>query len=451
MKSRVLVIASEPMGPRLAGPAIRSLELAGALARAGHEPVIAAPHVDHGTPTGSIPMVQFDRDRAALVLGPMVENVDALLLHPHALFEHPFIGRSARPIVVDLYDPVLFESLRLGDRQRWDRAEFAARTQVAVVRHVLRRGDFFLCASERQRDLWLGALVMAGRVTAVTVQHDAALRGLVDLVPFGIPGEPPRRATGVPCVKGLGPIRHTDKVILWGGGIWDWLDPLTLVRGFARVAAGRDDVHLVFLGTTPPNDRAPVMRLASETRSLASSLGLAGTRVHFRQGWVPYAERGAVLLDADVGVTTHIAHLEARFAFRTRVLDYIWAALPVVCTRGDVIAELVEREGLGLCVDERDEAGLAAALERLLDDAAFAAACRDRLRGIAPRFAWDEAARPLVRFCDAPALAADRRRSRSRLIRDQGRAVATRARGLLREGGPRALARQAWRRLRLFW
>ena len=55
-------------------------------------------------------------------------------------------------------------------------------------------------------------------------------------------------------------------------------------------------------------------------------------------------------------------HLETRFSFRTRMLDYLWATLPIVCTRGDHFAELVEREGLGLTVPYGDPEALAAAI-----------------------------------------------------------------------------------------
>src|SRR6185503_10968946 len=61
-------------------------------------------------------------------------------------------------------------------------------------------------------------------------------------------------------------------------------------------------------------------------------------------------ERGAWLLDADCAVSAHLDHLESRYAFRTRLLDCFWAGLPIVCTRGDELADRVERERLGEAV-----------------------------------------------------------------------------------------------------
>ena len=67
--------------------------------------------------------------------------------------------------------------------------------------------------------------------------------------------------------------------------------------------------------------------------------------VLFVDGWIPYDDRAGYLLDADVGVSLHRNHLEAVYAFRTRMLDYLWAGLPVVCTREHSFAELVECAG----------------------------------------------------------------------------------------------------------
>ena len=89
--------------------------------------------------------------------------------------------------------------------------------------------------------------------------------------------------------------------------------------------------------------------------------------MRFNDGWVPYEERGAWLLQADCAVAAHRDHLETRFSHRTRLLDCLWAGLPIVCTRGDELAERIAREGLGEAVPPADPAALAAALARVLD------------------------------------------------------------------------------------
>lgn len=61
---------------------------------------------------------------------------------------------------------------------------------------ALRWGDFFLCASETDRDSWLGALAAAGRFRASLYDADPKLRRLLDVAPLGDLGP-----AGVPSVE----------------------------------------------------------------------------------------------------------------------------------------------------------------------------------------------------------------------------------------------------------
>src|SRR5690606_21779831 len=104
----------------------------------------------------------------------------------------------------------------------------------------------------------------------------------------------------------------------------------------------------------------------------------------------------------------HVPHLETRYSFRTRMLDYLWARLPIVCTEGDYFGDLVRAEGLGRAVPPRDPAALADALATLLDDPASAAEARAALARVAAGWPGSAAGEPLRRFCDSPRFAADR-------------------------------------------
>jgi glycosyltransferase involved in cell wall biosynthesis len=143
------------------------------------------------------------------------------------------------------------------------------------------------------------------------------------------------------------------------------------------------------------------MRGAAErARATARDLGVS-TRAVFLDRWIPYAERGAWLLDADVAITAHHPSLETELAFRTRLLDCLWAALPIACTRGDVLAVEAEREGFGACADAGDAQGLARALETLLDPGANARA-RDAARRVAPSYRWEASADAVLAVLEEP-------------------------------------------------
>jgi glycosyltransferase involved in cell wall biosynthesis len=245
-----------------------------------------------------------------------------------------------------------------------------------------------------------------GRVNPVTYDEDETLRSLISVVPFGISDDPPVKTR--PALKGVVPgIGADDKVILWGGGIYNWFDPLSLIRAIGLLRHRRADVRLFFMGLRHPNPDILEMRMAVEARRLAEQLGLTGTHVFFNEDWVAYDARQNYLLEADLGVSTHLDHLETAYSFRTRVLDYLWASLPIVATRGDSLAELIEDRQLGVTVPPGDVDALERAISRLLDDEAFAASCRDNARAVAASFAWSEVLQPLMQFCRQPRRAPD--------------------------------------------
>ncbi|HEY3111848.1 MAG TPA: glycosyltransferase, partial [Chloroflexota bacterium] len=227
-------------------------------------------------------------------------------------------------------------------------------------------------------------------------------------VPFGLDREPPRPG---PALRGVVPgIAADDRIVIWNGGLWDWFDPLTAIRAVERLAASHPRLRLVFLGTRHPNPAIGQPPMAARARALAAELGLAGRSVFFRD-WTPYAERGAYLLDADLAISLHVDGVESRFSFRTRLLDCIWAGLPTVASRGDVVADELAARGLGITVPTGDPGAVADALAALLDEPAARATRQARFAALAAELTWDGAVDPLARFLAAPRRAADRQPS----------------------------------------
>jgi glycosyltransferase involved in cell wall biosynthesis len=171
------------------------------------------------------------------------------------------------------------------------------------------------------------------------------------------------------------------------------------------------------------------MAMTRRAIALADELGLRDRAVFFNYGWVPYAERQNHLLDADIGVSTHFDHLETRFSFRTRLLDYFWAGLPIVATRGDAMADLILQRDLGVTVDFEDPLGLADAIEALLDDEDRRRRIAANLREVREEFRWSRVAAPLDDIVERVAAAPERgldwaeRRSLAELYGERLRAV----------------------------
>jgi len=147
--------------------------------------------------------------------------------------------------------------------------------------------------------------------------------------------------------------------------------------------------------------------MADDAVALADELGLAGTNVFFNKDWVEYGDRQNYLLEADIGVSTHLDHVETEFSFRTRLLDYLWASLPIVATSGDSLAALIETSAIGLTVPPGDVDALEDALFRLLDDEELNRSCRTAIERVVPRYQWSTVLEPLLEFCRAPSRAPD--------------------------------------------
>jgi glycosyltransferase involved in cell wall biosynthesis/GT2 family glycosyltransferase len=395
----VLVLSWDRVGERMAGSAIRTVELARALANGGLEVVL-------GAPEGSVlsadqsDVLQLASFAPEAPLAPLIARADVVVVSGRV----ELMSAVKKPLVVDLYDPFVLSNLDLYG-ERFNRSGGRSLLALRWLEHHLANGDFFLCASATQRSFWLGMLAAAGRINHANYADDPELRRLLAIVPFGVPDQDPE--PGAPAVKGVLPgIEAGDRVVTWAGGMWNWVDPLTLIHATALLRERRPEVKTLILGTRHPNPEIGEMAIAREARALASELGLLDRGVSFLD-WVPYAERHRYLLESDVGVSLHRSGVESEFAFRTRVLDYLWCGVPMVVTAGDELAARVEREDLGRVVRPDDPAAVAAAIADLLDtpDAAARAgrlaAARDELR-------WSRVVEPLRAFCTSPRHAPDR-------------------------------------------
>jgi GT2 family glycosyltransferase/glycosyltransferase involved in cell wall biosynthesis len=450
-RRRVLVLTGDAISDRMAGPAIRAWNTADVLA-AEHDVRLVTVN-----PMCVPPEAPFAVSRARRrELGAHVGWSDVVILQGHAMELVPELKKasSTKIVVCDIYDPMHLELLEQGKDDTDEQRELDLIGVTKVLNTQLERGDFFLCASERQRHFWLGHLTALGRLTPALYDSDPTVRSLLAVAPFGLPGKPPQQT--VSPVKGaLDGIAPSDKVVLWAGGVYSWFDPLTLVQSIDLLSRRRGEVRLVFLGMKHPNPEVPDMDIGEQTRLLARRLGLTGRHVFFNETWVPYQERQNWLLDADCGVTTHYEHVETTFAFRTRVLDYLWAGLPIVTTDGDSFADLVRTERLGVVVPAQDPAALADALERVLYDAEFAQACRERIATVRERYTWETVLAPLAAFCRNPVPATDRLPGAEPLVANKPLRVGEivrrdidLVRSYLDTGGPGELTRRAAGRVR---
>jgi glycosyltransferase involved in cell wall biosynthesis len=368
----VVITTPDVVGERMAGPGIRAWHIARELAK--HVPTTlvaqwsaAAPGGDsswllHAAEGGGAPLKVLDRGSA---------DAKAALRAADVVIGQPARGlvraRRGQRFVSDLFDPVVLELRELYGNSPSIRQRIHLAAEWFRLVRALERSDLLICAAARQRELY-------------DKLHGSDAPWIE--VPFGI--DPAELRT---CPK------PQDNVVIWGGGVWEWLDPATAIDAVVLVNALGVRCKLLFLGRTRPNRDLIDRRRDDRFQNL---LDRGGEHVAANEQWVPYRERLAWLRSGKIAIMLHRSTGEADYSIRTRLFDAIAAGVPVVATEKGFAAKLVEKESLGIVVPPGDTAAVARAIRRLLTDDAFHAACVQSLERIRARFAWDVVTRPLV-------------------------------------------------------
>jgi len=399
-RPKLLIISHDVIDEKLAGPGMRYLEMGRALSDAS-DVTIAIP----GKSSLDVPEIDLQeyRDGQPDSLKKIVVDCDIVLISSYLVERFPFLWRTQARIVVDFYDPFVLENLHYYLDEPYESQDILNQQSVVITNQLARIGDFFICGNERQRDYWLGVLTANGRVNPKNYRNDPELRSLIDIVGIGYPARPPEPAR---FLRGVHPLVPTDaRIVLWGGGIWNWLDPLTLIRAWPAVVDQYPQARLIFLGTRHPNPEIPSHKKAEEAQSLAGEIGEKDKTIIFFE-WLSYKEREALLCEADIGVTMHPVHIETRYSIRTRMMDYLWAKLPILVTEGDITSEWVREFEIGEVVPPFDVDAVAQALKSILSESKDT--WQPGFEHFDATFDWKQVVMPLRKYCLQGAPAPDR-------------------------------------------
>jgi glycosyltransferase involved in cell wall biosynthesis len=357
VSARMSVVVATPdvVGERMAGPGIRAWYLAQELAR--HFPTQLVAKVEKETAS------VLDRDSAEGKRA--IREADVLIGQPARGFRKK---RRDQRIVYDLFDPTVLELRELYGAAPSIRQRVHLAAEWGRLAEALMRADVLMCAAARQRDFY--EKLQSGDARWIEV-------------PFGI--DPAELAS---CPK------PQDNVVVWGGGVWEWLDPATAVDAVVRVNASGTRCKLLFLGRRRPTTPHLIDRRREDRFDQLLEKG--GPHVAANETWVPYRERLSWLRAGKIAIMLHRSTAEAQYSIRTRVFDAIAAGIPVVATAGGFAAELVEREGLGIVVPPEDVEAVEKAIIRLLRDDVFHARCVSNLERLRPAYGWDVVTKPLI-------------------------------------------------------
>lgn len=383
--NRVTLVTSEPIRPRMGGIGVRYLEMARHLAEGGRREVqLIAPSRPEEAADLLPPGLRFREFSLASLRDDLTGS--AAIVAQGQLANDVLLARPAAPVAIDLYDPFLIEHLHylesLGlDPYRNDHATWVLQ---------LSRGDFFLCSSEEQRLYYLGFLTALGRVNPERAAADVELRGLIDVVPFGLPAELPARRRLLP-EAGAGVRR------LLFGALYDWYDPETLLDAL-ELLEGFDWRLLI---VRHPNPASTPQRRFAEVESRCRASGWWESRVEVLD-WVPAERRFDLLAEVDLLVAPHRPTLETTLSLRTRFIEALAAGCAVITTEGGALGRLLRERSAGWVVPAADSRALTAALGEALAGGAAVEERRRRGRLLAEEFRAARALSALVKFVDRP-------------------------------------------------
>ena len=356
--SMVVVATPDVVGARMAGPGIRAWHLARELAKVAPTTLIAK--LEDAPSADGVLLVERDSAGARDVM----RDADVLIGQPARRFRK---RRDGQRIVFDLFDPTVLELRELYGRRPSVRQRIHLAAEWWRLSEALMKADLLVCAAANQRNFYR------------SLQSSDA--PWIE-VPFGID----LKETAV-CAK------PQANVVVWGGGVWEWLDPQTAIDAILELNADGLPCKLLFLGRSRPNRDLIDRRRADRFERL---LERGAGHVSASADWVPYRERLSWLCSGKIAIMLHRLTAEAEYAIRTRLFDAIAAGIPVIATERGFAAELVESEGLGIVVPAEDVRAVAQAIRRLLTDDVFRSACVMNLERVRPRYAWEVVTRPLT-------------------------------------------------------
>jgi hypothetical protein len=181
-RPRIMLVYNDLVGADMGGVGIRATELARVLR--SHGEVTLAVAEARGELDG-IPLVEFNpHDPRALA--PHLEAADVVVARPQWPLAMRMMTRSGARLIFDIYDPETFPTIEHYAERSPRRRRLMAGFSVDRLTEALRIGHHFICASERQRDFYLGVMLAEGLISPAAYERDSSFRSVIDVVPFGV-------------------------------------------------------------------------------------------------------------------------------------------------------------------------------------------------------------------------------------------------------------------------
>lgn len=282
-------------------------------------------------------------------------------------------------LILDAYVPIYIEvSAREAKDLDFDYRHYME--DIQRYNHVLRRGDYFLCANQSQKTLYMGVLSALGIINPRSYREERII-----IAPFGI-HDLPVKADKNPFHE-LG-IKDSDFVVMWFGGLYPWFRVDELLTAIKGMSHHKDFKFVVVGGKNPFNPNPDLARQYDHAQAFAKKHNLLNKSLYFVD-WVDFDTRVNWFRHADLVVSLNQPGEENGFSWRTRVMDFVWGELAILTNGGDPLSEDLLSENAAIKLPELSAESIQNELERIKKDSNILKKVRSNIRRVKPRYDWN--------------------------------------------------------------
>lgn len=296
--------------------------------------------------------------------------------------------------IIDYYGPdfiEMYEKFRSDNFLR-SRVRYALGRRKLLL--LLSRSDLILVSSESLTTFLKGILFERGFLSPSAYSNDPGFDRRFCLLPYGY--SPASSVDGDDSGSNRNyEIDFEVPTLIWGGGLWNWFDPFTVVKALQHLKERNLRIQALFPGGTVHPGHQSRMHNQNELQKRVEEYGLQD-RVFFSSEHIPYRDFLNLASRCLAGLSVSKRAIENLLSYRTRVVTYVGAGIPTIATRGDPLSDFVERNHIGVVVDPGNHLEMADAIRKLAEDAGFRDACRKQVREVQKSFTWENLCKPLV-------------------------------------------------------
>lgn len=364
---KIGIVCPEPIGECMSGIGIRMLEMANFLSKT-NEVVLYVPKESIPIKT-SFSVKGYKKE----AISEFLKDRDLAIVQgepANYLLSQNFKGY----VIVDLYDPYPIEALSYDDKAY----EFA----FSSLSYQLKKGNFFLCANEKQRIFYLGALYLSKRLEPEVFQKDPEFKSLISIVPYGVPEEEPILEENY---------FNFNEPIIFFGSFYDWYDVEFLKEVLKEL---KNYVDYNFIVTKHLRAETTPQKNFNNFYEWSKKEGLLDKNVHIFN-WVPYKERTKAYFSSSLSLCLYPETFETELSFRTRILDFLYGGLPVIALKGSELEKLLSEEE-GAFFIEKD---INLIVKKILEILKISREKRKEFsRNVRNKFSWNIVLKPLINY-----------------------------------------------------